>query len=289
MSIVTRENAIEVMGETIQLPSPKTKAAERALSVLPRALAMLPPEFADRGRAYCMALASELNKLPENTDPYSAMIAVGNLSLIGLIPGAVFGHAYLVPFFNSKKNCNEATLITGYRGYLELAFANQFLKGLHADVVLDGEAYEQFTTRDGADFKHVPGIERDRRWEKVVGAYCCWQTALGGTGFHFVPRSELDKLKKRHGKHKNSTWNTVTVDMCIKTPIRRASKYWQLTQRQARATYLDEQVEELESRQEILPEAQSVLDVIEDDVQDIDTEALRERLQMTTGDKLEAK
>lgn len=214
---------------TIALPRPKNDASKELLKGIDRLASVLPSEVP--AQQFCVALLTAANQLTGCT-PLSVGIAAFNCAQLGLMPGGVLGHAYLIPY---GKQC---TLVPGYRGLLDLAFNNSFLVDVHADVVLQGEEFDYWKNREGPQIHHKPALDRSMAKKDVVAAYCLYHTAAGGCGIKVVSKTELKKVDT--GKN---VWKSEYVAMAMKTAIRRASKEWKLTSRLALAVQLDEQAE----------------------------------------------
>lgn len=58
---------------------------------------------------------------------------------LGLTPSPHLGQYYLVPFWNSKKGCNDAQFIIGYKGLIQLALRSGQYKRLNVMSIKRGE------------------------------------------------------------------------------------------------------------------------------------------------------
>ena len=113
-------------------------------------------------------------------DPLSVVGSVMEAAQLGLEPDDVLGHAYLVPFKNSKTNRLEAKLMIGYRGFVALGRNSGDLEDIGAQVVYSND---KFDYEYGLDcyLKHKPASE-DRGEMVAVYAYA----RLKGGGKQFV-------------------------------------------------------------------------------------------------------
>ena len=235
------------------LPTAKNPCAQ-SLSAIADQLAKYISHGIDPAQFLAMVVA-EANTLSytlsqnEMDDPRtkaSFAKAAFNAAVVGLLPGPALGHCYFVPYKRNKKATNpalkytEIVYIPGYKGFLELAFANRFLVQCDPEVVLVGEYVERGHTQDGPWIKHdIPcprGQTADRK--TVVGVYCTYRTSRGGKGTVYMDRSEIDAIDTNY-----NIWLTDYVAMCLKSPIRRAAKRWQITRQMAAAILLDEAVD----------------------------------------------
>ncbi len=217
----------------LELPEARTGGARELWTRVSRLPTWLPDGVGTR--QFIMAIAAEANK-PELKDctPLSVVTAAFNCAVLGLIPGQQLGHAHLVPF---KSQCQ---LIVGYKGYLDLAYGCDFLLDVQCDVVLKGEKYRRWNDAGGAQIEHELPIERDETWNDVEAAYCIWHSRAGGRGVQVIPKKALAALKTKYGRKPSSPWNTETIAMCLKTPLRRAAKSWKTTRQLGQAVTLDD-------------------------------------------------
>lgn len=58
---------------------------------------------------------------------------------LGLSPSPQLGQYYLMPFWNKKKNCNDAVFCLGYRGLVQLALRSGYYKHLNVLPIKAGE------------------------------------------------------------------------------------------------------------------------------------------------------
>uniref|UniRef100_A0A6H1ZN89 Putative DNA recombination protein n=1 Tax=viral metagenome TaxID=1070528 RepID=A0A6H1ZN89_9ZZZZ len=232
---------IIVAGEKLQLPPARNEGAKRLFSRLERLPQWLPSDV--QAARFVMAVATEVNRLPTDTDPNSIVACAFNLAVVGLLPGPQLGHAHMVPFRDKKRNCRVATLVIGYRGFLSLAYGVGFLRDCQPEIILRGEEFERWNDAGGAQVKHTMLIDRELVWGNVVGAYCIWHATTGGHGIEVVGRKELETLKRR-----GNVWDDNPIAMAKKTAVRRAAKLWKITGRMAQAIYLDELAERDEAQ-----------------------------------------
>jgi phage RecT family recombinase len=244
------------MGE---YPLAKTKFAEKVLDgsrVIKGALSSgLDPD------QFISSLILEANALKASMDPQamedprtmlSFVRASFNAAVVGLMPGAVRGHCYFVPYtmFRGKRGEHVViNFIPGYRGFLELAYANNFLVQCDPEVVLAGEDIRHWHDEKPRIQHEIP-IDRDRATrENVIGAYCTYRTRAGGTGLVYMDRSELADIDTGR-----NVWKSNYVAMCLKSPIRRAAKRWRTTRQMDYAIDLDERAERGVLQPSLVPE-----------------------------------
>ncbi len=207
----------------IQLPTQKNKAAEIIAREHKRIRSAISPDIENNFQQFVAACVIECNRIDKTVEPESALIAMMNAAIIGLVPGASLGHCFFIP--RKVYGKWRISLEVGYPGYLELSFRNGFLKSLHAEVILRDEErdFRYWTDSDGPQIQHNIGIARNRVKSQVVGAYCLYHTTAGGRGIRVMDRDELNIADPGTGPWKNERTG---VEMLRKTPIRRAAKDW---------------------------------------------------------------
>lgn len=165
-------------------------------------------------------------KLMECT-PETIVGAVVNCASLGLEPN-LLGHAYIVPFWNSKTGKMEAQFQMGYRGALDLIRRTGQVSTISAHEVYEGD---KFDYSYGLEDKlvHIPCGEDNE--DKITHFYACYRLKDGGTGFVVMSRQQMDKHRDKFTKSKNKTgaifgpWADHYVSMGLKTVILKLIKY----------------------------------------------------------------
>lgn len=232
-----------VQGELI-LPRHKNEGAELVCNLQREIRTQIPPHVDQQ--TFLAACVVEANKLPADTQPASVAIAVMNLGVLGLVPGEILGHAFLVAYnMTVNRRTGEkrrlAKVMIGYKGFVELALGNSFLRNVHAGVATSSEEFRHWVNTDGPQIHHEPALDRDPQEQDIVAAYCTYTTSTGGKGVVVVPRRELQKAKAKNAD--SDPWKYSYAAMAAKTAIRRASKEWRLTRSLAQAVLIDEEAE----------------------------------------------
>lgn len=162
---------------------------------------------------------------------------------LGLDLGSSLGHAYIVPFWNGKKQCSEATLITGYKGLILLALDSPRLRNITCAVVREGEPFDH-TEGTSPSIMHKPAVEPNGR---VIGAYAVAHFTAGGSQPEWVPASKLDAIKQdslskqKDWQRAKSPWTLHTEKMQRKTAVRSLVNLLDLSERLRQAvSYEDE-------------------------------------------------
>lgn len=242
------------------LPTAKTKAAQVLVSLKDTLATFVSPGI-DPDQYLASAIA-EVNMLrmqfsdEQLSDPRtieSIVKSVFNGAVVGLLLGPALGHAYLVGYTRhrgQKGEYVEVQFMPGYKGMLDLAFANDFLVQCDPEFVLNGEEIDRGHTEQGPYVKHRIPIPRDKPTrENIIGVYCTYATKAGGKGVVYVERDELKQIDTGR-----NVWKTNYPAMSLKTAVRRAAKRWRLTRQMAYAVALDEQAEREEPQTSLVPQ-----------------------------------
>ncbi|MFA5377586.1 MAG: recombinase RecT [Dehalococcoidia bacterium] len=150
----------------------------------------------------------------------SLLACIMTCAALGLEPDQFLGQAYLVPFWNEKKKCMEAQLIPGYRGYIALARRTGEVQSVSAQVVFQND---HFILKYGLEeiLDHSPA-EGDRG--EVKGAYVIFRYKDGSYSFDYMPKADIDAIRKRSKSADSGPWVTDYGEMAKKTVIKRHAK-----------------------------------------------------------------
>jgi len=160
----------------------------------------------------------------QECEPMSFLGALMTCASLGLEPNTVLGHAYLVPFKNSRKGTVEAQVILGYKGFADLARRSGQVVSIHGDVVYSDDELWSYEYGSDMHLRHKPGPQEG---EKLC-AYC-HVTLVDGQAFVVVPWSKVLKTRDasqgwktavRFGKTADSPWTTSEDRMGAKTAVR---------------------------------------------------------------------
>lgn len=142
-------------------------------------------------------------------------------SELGLEPSNVLGHAYLVPFKN------EATLIVGYKGFVELAARGGQARFRPPRVVY---STDNFLWQDGLvqKLEHTPMPKT--KDSKITHAYVCVDFANGLPPMCDVMTvDEIESIRKSSPYGNKGPWKEYYEEMCKKTVVRRCAKFTPLS------------------------------------------------------------
>jgi phage RecT family recombinase len=211
-------NDIQKSESSAVAPAPLTLASY--LEQRRAALAQVVPKHLTVDRLLKVALnsVSKSDKL-KACSMASILQCVVTCAELGLEPGGALGGAYLVPYKG------VATLIIGYRGYVDLMRRSGMISTIKAIVVHQND---RFSYSEGIDteLNHAPTIEGDPG--KLRFVYCVIKLKDGGIQVAVMSKAEIDVIcneaLRKAFKPEESPWTKHYEEMAKKTVIRRAAK-----------------------------------------------------------------
>lgn len=232
---------------------PTTKSGLEALAPMVKAQLErgLPAFMAGQGDRLIRCLLTEAQKTPALMDctPISLFAACIQAGQLGLTIGGPTGEAYLLPFNNKHKGVKEATLVPGYRGYVQLAYRSGKIRRFSPGVVREGDEFG-FERGTAQWLKHVPKRDNPR---KVIHYFVVVELVNSGTDFEEYSFEDAIKFRDRYATTKNyksGPWYSLDQDdqptddfngMALKTLIRRLAKRLPLSAELVTAGGLDDQ------------------------------------------------
>jgi recombination protein RecT len=176
---------------------------------------------------------TEYRRVPklENCDPISILASVIQASQLGLEIG-LGGEAYLVPFWNTKRQRNECQLIPGYRGLMKLGRQSGLVKDIYAHEVYLNDKFELKLGLERS-LEHEPlksqggfPAPAEERGE-IVGFYAVAILKDGTRTFIPMGVGDINKIRDDSEAYKyavkkgyDTPWISNYVDMGLKTVIR---------------------------------------------------------------------
>lgn len=217
----------------------KTKQVMTLLEQMKPQLALALPKHLNADRV-CRIALTEFRKNPDlmACDATTFVASVMLASQLGLEVGPL-GHAYLIPFNNSKMRDKECTFMLGYRGMLELARRSGHIASLTAHVVYSNDKFDYaFGLED--KLVHHPAIgERGQ----MIAAYAVAKLKDGSHQFEVMTKAEIDKIREKSKAGKFGPWVDFYDEMSKKTVIRRLFKYLPVSIEMQRAIAFDDKNE----------------------------------------------
>lgn len=160
-------------------------------------------------------------------DPTSVLGSLMTCAQLGLRPG-VLGHAWLLPFWDSKSRGYKTQLVLGYQGLAELAYRSGKIAGINARTVFENDDFRiAYGTTD--EIHHVPHMDGDRG--KPVGYYCVAHIKDGRAIFEYMTLTDMEQHRDRHATAKNrdgkifGPWVDHFEAMAHKTCLRKLAKW----------------------------------------------------------------
>ena len=180
----------------------------------PKLLELLPAGI-DQAR-FIRNVSSQVKMNPaiQQCRPDTIINSIVKATHLGLDIG-VLGSAYIVPYGN------QASLVIGYAGLIDLAFRSGTVKNIHSGVVRENDTYER--THDDFWHKYNAFDSTELRGE-VVGVYCLVDLSNGGRQIETMSRDEIDQIRNASRSGNGPAWTQYYDEMAKKSVIRRALK-----------------------------------------------------------------
>ncbi len=186
-------------------------------------------------------IKTEIAKTPKLLEwsPRSLFGSVVPCAQVGLEPGGILGHAWLLPYWNSKKQLMESQLMIGYRGMIDIALRSSKVLSIEARSVYEGD-YFDYEFGLSPTLNHKPLQEGDRG--HITHVYAVARMANGPAQFDVMSHEEVEKIRlsSQNGKSDYSPWAKYYDEMAKKTVIRKLFKYLPVSIEMNTAVGLDE-------------------------------------------------
>lgn len=161
-------------------------------------------------------------------NPLSVQNALRNAAAIGISLNPANKHAYLIP--RKGNNGMAICLDVSYMGLLHLAMSTGSIEFGQAKLVYEADHYEN----NGIDKAPTHKYNSFRNRGALIGAYCVVRTSTGAYLTEEMSVDQLHDVRNRseaftggkNGKPPSGPWVTDYEEMCRKTVVKRAAKYW---------------------------------------------------------------
>lgn len=161
-------------------------------------------------------------------NPVSVQNALRNASAIGISLNPANKHAYLVP--RKSQTGMAICLDISYMGLMHLAQSTGSIEWGQAKLVYQADTY----INQGIDKAPKHEYHSFSNRGEVVGAYCTVKTSTGAYLTEEMSIQQIHDVRARseaftggkQGKPPSGPWITDYEEMCRKTVVKRASKYW---------------------------------------------------------------
>lgn len=177
-------------------------------------------------------------------DPATVLGSLMTCAQLGLRPG-VLGHAWLLPFWDSRAGCRKAQLVIGYQGLIELAHRSGQIKSLIARTVYENDLFEvDFGLED--NLVHKPTLVGDKG--APIAYYAIAKFTTGGHAFWVMNQHEMEQYRDAHATAKTrdgrvvGPWRDHFEGMAHKTMVRQLAKWMPKATDFAQAIQADESV-----------------------------------------------
>lgn len=168
---------------------------------------------------------------------------------LGLEPGGSnMAEVYLVPFNTKAPKVNKTDPdkwvslcqnIISQHGYIKTARRNKSFGDINAACVYKGDTLrDRRSLIDGHDFLHEPGPDCSYEDKDIIGAYCMWREGPHHK-VYYMPRIQIEK-RRAASKNSGGTWEKWYPEMCCKTVVKHAARYWPKTVEMTAAMDADE-------------------------------------------------
>lgn len=161
-------------------------------------------------------------------NPVSVQNALRNAAAIGITLNPASKHAYLVP--RKSQSGMAICLDVSYMGLIHLAVESGSIEFGQAKLVYSNDFYES----NGIDKAPTHKYQAFGQRGELVGAYCVVRTNTGAYLTEEMSIQQLLEVRSRseaysggkQGKPPSGPWVTDFEEMCRKTVVKRANKYW---------------------------------------------------------------
>ena len=170
--------------------------------------------------------AVQKNPLLMECTPASILGSCFIAAQLGLEPNTPLGHCYFIPYRNSKNNTRECQFQMGYRGYADLVHRSGLVRSMYMRCVHTTDTFEYELGLDPM-MKHIPdpdfnGDLQDRA--TILGAYAVAELLNGGRQFYYMPRNEIDAVRRISKARDGEAWTNYYGAMAMKSAFIRLAK-----------------------------------------------------------------
>lgn len=180
----------------------------------------------------------------DKCDSASVLGGLMTCAQLGLRPG-VLGHAWLLPFYNTKKRRYAAQLVIGYQGFIELAHRSTAVASIVARPVHENDEFDvDYGIADTLVHKPFRGGDRG----KITDYYAIVKFHGGGYAFWTMSRAEAEKHRDKYATARNKEgqivgpWVSDFDGMALKTTVRMLAKFMPKSPELAQAIEADNSV-----------------------------------------------
>jgi len=200
----------------------KTQVLAEAIAARRESFAAVATEYLKPDRLVKLAQACiARNPLLAECETGSILVELMACSRLGLEPNEAGGR-WLVPFKNNKTGKYEVQGITDYRALIDIARRSGVLAAVHADVVRQGDLWENWISSDGNTLVHLRHQVAEERGEiRYVYAIAKLKNGEVQTSVLTLADVTRAKSKSRGSDNSSSPWQNEWDAMAKKTALRR--------------------------------------------------------------------
>jgi recombination protein RecT len=203
----TLKSQIQQMGEQFQLAMPRGFDAQQLV----------------RDAFTCLSNSPKL----ATCDPVSVIGGLMTCAQLGLRP-AVLGQAWLLPMWDKKSGANKATLVIGYKGYLELIHRSGQVESVNAHIIREGDKWS-VAYGDDERLIHEPNFA-DRPGAPLLYYATGRKRGASRAEFQIAPKWEMEEHRDKFAMAKYQgrvvgPWKDHFDAMALKTMMLRLAKY----------------------------------------------------------------
>ena len=196
----------------------------QAMRIRDRWLSCL-PDMVGRERFFNIAVSVMTDPKLQKCTQESKIVAVYGAARMGLIPDDVLGQAYVLPFKN------QAKLIIGYKGFIELFNRQPNFRSIQAHVIFSGDKYD-INLGTVNKITHKPWwLNGEAKRGEPVCAYAVADMVGKSKVIEPMSREEIEAVRAKSAAfkfgRKDSPWLSSfwdSMEMWKKTVIKRISK-----------------------------------------------------------------
>ena len=156
----------------------------------------------------------------QECNPASVIAAVVQASSLGLDLSTARGEAYIVPRWNSKAGCKEATFMPGFRGLAKLAHRAGNVVYIQPELV---HANDRFRVWRDPDVQIMHEMAFGDRGD-VTHVYAVAKLASGDRLVTVLTKAEVEAIRRRSNAANNGPWVSDWGEMAKKTAVKRLCK-----------------------------------------------------------------
>lgn len=222
-------------------PAERLKSIRELLDKSKSQLQMALPKHLTVDRLMRVAITA-MQRTPKllECDQISLLGAVMQSAQLGLEPDGVLGHAYLIPFWNGKRNTFEVQFLPGYKGLIDLARRSGQVDTIEARVVHTGDSFK-YEFGLNPKLEHTPKFGAGDR--EPMAVYAIAGLKSGARQFDLMSIEEVNAIRARSRAKDSGPWVTDFEEMAKKTVLRRLCKLLPVSVELQKAVALDEMAE----------------------------------------------